>query len=288
MNRPRDLTVAYTPDSDDAFYYFALETGRLQPPGLRLSFRRAPMSELNRAALDGRYPITAISSVLYPQVADRYAILSVGTSVGRGYGPVLVSRRFARVEELKGRRVGVGGVPTTGWFLLRWLCPDAVAVEMPFDRIADAVAAGDLDAGVMIHEELLYYPRLGLRRVADLGAEWCHRHGLPLPVGLNLVRRDLGPVLMNRLCDAIRQSLLCALEDRDDALAWVSRFGRGAAGACTERFVEMFANDDSLCMPADVRRALPVLFDQVSRLCGGRPIVPEIVEGTALDLPVAR
>src|SRR6516225_436083 len=148
------------------------------------------MSVLNRAALDGLHEVTAISSVVYPQVAERYAILSVGTSVGRGYGPVLVSRGPCRPDELAGRRVGVGGVPTTGWFLLRCLCPGAVAVEMAFDRIADAVAAGDLDAGVMIHEELLYYPQLGLHRVADLGAEWCRRNGLPLPVGLNIARRD--------------------------------------------------------------------------------------------------
>src|SRR5262249_8356081 len=155
-----------------------------------------------RAALVGQYPITAISSVLYPQVADRYAILSVGTSVGRGYGPVLVSQRHDRVEDLKGKFVGVGGIPTTGWFLLRWLCPEAIPVEMPFDRIGASVVAGEIDAGVMIHEELLYYPRLGLRRVVDLGAEWCRYHGLPLPVGLNLVRRDLGWELMEQLCDA--------------------------------------------------------------------------------------
>jgi 1,4-dihydroxy-6-naphthoate synthase len=281
MKHPQDLTIAYTPDSDDAFYYYALETGLIRLAGLRLNFRRAVMSELNRAALTGQYPITAISSVLYPQVADRYAILSVGTSVGRGYGPVLVSQRHEHVEELAGKRVGVGGIPTTGWFLLRWLCPKAIPVEMPFDRIAASVAAGEIAAGVMIHEELLYYPRLGLRRVVDLGAEWCRCHGLPLPVGLNLVRRDLGYELMERLCDAVRRSLLRALQDRDEALAWVSQFGRGTAGACAERFVEMFANEDSLCMPADVRRALFVLFEQVRQM-GGRIVVPEIIEGTPL------
>src|SRR5581483_87220 len=191
MTAPLNISIAYTPDSDDAFYYFALERGKLASPGLSLNFHRAPMNTLNRAALQGEYEITAISSVAYPQIADRYAILSVGTSVGRGYGPVLVSRRWKRVEDLQGRRVGVAGIPTTGWFLLRWLCPDAVTVVMPFDEIGPAVARGELDAGVMIHEELLYYPRLGLHRVADLGAEWCRHHDLPLPVGLNLVRRDL-------------------------------------------------------------------------------------------------
>jgi 1,4-dihydroxy-6-naphthoate synthase len=276
------LTIAYTPDSDDAFYYFGLESGAVRLPGFRPEFHRAPMSVLNRAAVAGRYDVTAISSVAYPQVAERYAILSVGTSVGRGYGPVLVSQAPCELDDLRGRRVGVPGVPTTGWFLLRWLCPEAAPVEMPFDEIGAAVAAGELDAGVMIHEELLYYPRLGLRRVADLGAEWCRRNGLPLPVGLNVIRRDLGEEAMQRVCAAIRRSLRHGHRHRDEALAWVSRFGRGAEGQCTGRFVEMFANDDSLRMPADVRRALPVLFGQTVGM-GLAPAVPalHVIEGAA-------
>jgi 1,4-dihydroxy-6-naphthoate synthase len=133
---------------------------------------------------------------------------------------------------------------------------------MAFDRIAAAVASGELDAGVMIHEELLYYPRLGLRCVADLGAEWCRRHRLPLPVGLNVVRRDLGAPAARRVCAAVRRSLRHGFAHRDEALAWVSRFGRGAAGQCTGRFVDMFANEDSVRMPADVRRGLRLLLAQ--------------------------
>jgi 1,4-dihydroxy-6-naphthoate synthase len=274
------LTIAYTPDSDDAFYYFALETGRVRVPGFLPEFHREPMSELNRVALGGKYDVTAISSVLYPQVADCYAILSVGSSVGRDYGPVLVSRHYSRVDELSGRRVGVAGIPTTGWFLLRWLCPESLPVEMPFDQIGAAVAAGDLDAGVMIHEELLYYPQLGLRRVADLGTEWCRRYDLPLPVGLNVIRRDLGERTMGRVCAAIRRSLRYGHRHRDEALAWSSRFGRGAAGQCTAPFVEMFANTDSVRMPADVRRGLEVLLGEAAAL-GMAPAVPRlhIIEG---------
>lgn len=275
MPRARTLTIACTPDSDDAFYYFGLESGRVRLPGFRPEFRREPMAVLNRAALRGAYDVTAISSVVYPRVAERYAILSVGTSVGRGYGPVLVSARRREPGELAGRRVGVGGIPTTGWFLLRWLCPGAIPVEMPFDRIGEAVAAGELEAGVMIHEELLYYPRLGLRCVADLGAEWCRRHSLPLPVGLNVVRRDLGRAAMERICRGIRRSLVFARRHRDEALAWSARFGRGAEGQCTDRFVALFANEDSVRMPADVRRALAVLL---------APAVPrlDVVEGALM------
>ena len=276
------LTIAYTPDSDDAFYYFALETGRVGVPGFCPEFYRAPMSSLNRRALHGDFEVTAVSSVVYPQLAERYAILSVGTSVGRGYGPVLVSRAPLRLADLAGRRVGVGGIPTTGWLLLRRLCPEAVAVEMPYEKIGEAILCGKLDAGVMIHEELLFYPQLGLRRIADLGAEWCREHGLPLPVGLNLVRRDLTEDVRERLCAAIRRSLLYARRHRKAALAWVSRFGRGTEGACTGRFVEMFANEDSLSMPADVRRALSVLFAEAVALGQGDSVPAlDIVEGRA-------
>jgi 1,4-dihydroxy-6-naphthoate synthase len=282
MGREKKLTIAYTPDSDDAFYYFALETGRLTIPGFRFNFERQPMRVLNLAALANQFEITAISSVIYPKIADRYSILSVGTSVGRGYGPVLVSRNFSNPQELKGRRVGVPGIPTTGWLLFRWLCPEAIPVEMPFDEIGSAVVLGEVDAGVMIHEELLYYPQLGLKCVVDLGAEWCRQHDLPLPVGLNVIRRDLGRPTVERMCSVIRHSLEMALEDREEALAWVSRFGRGVEGKCTRPFVEMFANDDSLWMPDDVRRALLVLLRQAVALGIGESVPHlDVVEGMA-------
>ncbi len=251
--RPTSLTIAYTPDSDDAFYYDALETGQVELPGYRLQFRREPMAFLNRAALIGRFDVTAISSVCYPRIADRYAILSVGTSVGRGYGPVLVSREDYGLADLAGRPVGVPGIPTTGWFLLRQLCPEAMPVEMPFDEIADAVMDGDLAAGVMIHEELLYYPQIGLRRW------WIWRRvvsasRLPLPVGLNVVRRDLGPARMSQICAGIRASLEHALEHPHETIERVSRFGRGRAAGCTEQFVQMFANEDSFACPPTCAR----------------------------------
>jgi 1,4-dihydroxy-6-naphthoate synthase len=246
------------------------------------------MSELNRAATQGAYDVTAISSILYPQIAADYAVLSVGTSVGRGYGPVLVSRGDRTPSALRGRRVGVGGIPTTGWFLLRRLCPEAIPVEMPFDRIGEAVVSGKLDAGVMIHEELLYYPRLGLRRVIDLGAWWCEETGLPLPVGLNVVRRDLGRRSMQEVCAAIRASLTWAGTHREEALAGVQRYGRGREGGCTERFVAMFANEDSLCMPADVRQGLHVLCCAAVDM-GLADFVPplDVIEGAVAVAAVA-
>jgi 1,4-dihydroxy-6-naphthoate synthase len=286
MKQDGSLTIAYTPDSDDAFYYYALERGRITCPGHLPEFICASINSLNEAACLGQYDVTAISSVLYPEVADRYVILSVGTSVGRGYGPVLVSRDFHTLGELAGRRVGIGGKQTTGAFLLRWLCPAAVPVVMPFEEIAAAVAAGHLDAGVMIHEELLYYPRLGLHAVVDLGAAWCQEQGLPLPVGLNIARRDLGRPALERICSLLRRSLEYGLTHRDEALAWVSRCGRGQAGECTQRFVDMFANADSLRIPNDVRAGLRVLLNQVAELGSCEPIAKlEMIEGrTSLTL----
>jgi 1,4-dihydroxy-6-naphthoate synthase len=284
MPTVKPLTIAYTPDSDDAFYYDSLEAGRISLPGFLPIFSREPMSVLNGAALSGVYDVTAISSVIYPEIARNYAILSVGTSVGRGYGPVLVSKEERTLEDLRGRRIGVPGIPTTGWFLLRCLCPEAIPIEMAFDKIADAVVAGKLEAGVMIHEELLYYPRMGLRLVADLGAEWCQRNDLPLPVGLNVIRRDLGQPAMQRICTAIRRSLQFALEHSNEVLARVSRLGRGSEGQCTEQFIAMFANEDSVRMPPDVRTALRVLFCQIADI-GLSPSMPpiDIIEGASSD-----
>jgi 1,4-dihydroxy-6-naphthoate synthase len=284
MARMHRLSIAYTPDSDDAFYYFGLETGKVRFSGFRAAYHPAPLAVLNRAAQEERFDVTAISSVVYPLVADRYAILSVGTSVGRGYGPVLVSKKWDEPEQLRGRRVGVGGIPTTGWFLLRRLCPEAVPVAMPFDRIGDAIVAGELDAGVMIHEELLYYPQLGLRRMLDLGAAWCQETGLPLPVGLNVIRRALGEAAMQHICTAIRRSLRYSQTHLEEGLAHVRRLGRGVPGKCTWQFVEMFANADSLRMPADVRRGLRVLLAQVVKLGLGPALPPlAIVEGRGSD-----
>ncbi|HUY33024.1 MAG TPA: MqnA/MqnD/SBP family protein [Pirellulales bacterium] len=279
MSRP--VSIAYTPDSDDAFYYFALETGRLDSGQFDCSFRSDHIMALNGAAREQRYDVTAISSVAYPELADRYRILSVGTSVGRGYGPVLVSRRYASIEALRGRRIGVAGTATTGGFLAKWAGPQSELVEMRFDLIADAVAAGELDAGVMIHEELLYYPRKGLRQVADLGAVWCERTGLPLPVGLNCISRRFDLDQSDDMCDLIRGSLVYALEHREAALRWACRFGRGDQGGCGEKHISMFANADSVHMPRDVRTALALLFQWMRKLGVSDHLPPiEIVDGS--------
>ncbi len=281
MTMPRPTTIAYTPDSDDAFYYYALQTGKLASPAFDISFHTDHIIALNRAARERRYDVTAVSAVAYPELARDYRILSVGTSVGRGYGPVLVSRDFHALDELHGKRVGVAGIPTTGGFLMKWARPDVQLVEMQFDHIADAVARGQLDAGVMIHEELLFYPEKGLHSVVDLGMHWSQQTGRPLPVGLNIVRRDLGWEASQEICDVIRRSLLYALANADEAIPWACRFGRGPQADCGRQHISLFANEDSVALPEDVREALDYLL-RIARAVGLSDSVPplEFVDGS--------
>lgn len=254
------LRVGYTPDSDDVFNYYAWEHGRLGDGRIGATFERHHIIELNRAAMRCEFDVVNVSSVIYPFIASQYRILAVGTSVGRGYGPVLVSRRFHELGELAGRRIAVGGIPTTGAALAVMCCPKCELVEMPFDEIADAILIGEVDAGVMIHEELVFYPQKGLHKVIDLGAEWCRVNRLPLPVGLNVVKRDLGIEMAKDIARTCRDSLVWAHVHEAEAAEFASGFGRG----CAAQFVTMFSNQDTLCMPADVRIALRRWFDQTA------------------------
>ena len=281
----RQLTIAYTPDSDDAFYYYALEHGLVKLPGVQFKFKCDHIIALNRRSLQQEFDVAAISAVAYPELADKYRMMSVGTSVGRGYGPVLVSRKYHTLEQLEGRRIAVAGIPTTGGFLAMYALPNCKFIPFQFDLIADAVAAGEFDAGVMIHEELLYFPQKGLHKVVDLGAVWQQRTGLPLPVGLNVIKRALEESLMQDVVDVIRESLCYALTHREEALAWATRFGRGEEGDCGEQHIEMFANIDSVMMPKDVRTGLRVLFPLVMGLGIAESVPPiDIIDGTSATL----
>lgn len=258
------LRIAYTPDSDDAFNYYALEHGRIDLPDKKLSiaFERDHIIALNRAAIQGELDVVAVSSVAYPRLAEKYWVLSVGNSIGRGYGPVLVSDRYRHVEELAGKRVAVAGIPTTGGALAMMYCPGARFIEHPYDEIADGIKSGEFDAGVMIHEELLFYQEKGLSHVLDLGVAWCDDTGLPLPVGLNLVKKSLGRAMAKLIDRACRESLEYGHANYDEAFAFASQFGRGCAGD----HVAMFSNGDTVRLPQDVRDAMAVMFERVADL----------------------
>jgi 1,4-dihydroxy-6-naphthoate synthase len=256
----KTLRVAYTNDSDDAFNFYAWEHGHVELEGFTPRFERSHIIHLNRAALAGVHDVTNISSATYPALAEQYFVLAVGTSIGRGYGPVMVSKNYSRLDELRGKRVAVGGFTTTGAALAEMYCPGIVVEEFPYDQIADAILAGRFDAGVMIHEELLFYPNKGLRRVADLGATWCEQTGLPLTVGLNVVHRRHGRDTAVEIVRTCRDSLRWAQQHPDEAIPFANQFGRG----CARDFVKMFSNSDTLCMPEDARRGMRAFFDRLA------------------------
>lgn len=259
------LRFAYTPDPDDAFHYFALqhghvpltdESGRTIPA----EFLTGHVHDLNRRATEEAVDVTAISSAFFPHIDDRYVILASGASVGRGYGPVLAVRRGERFETLAGRRVAIPGATTTGAFLLHYFHRGFIPVAMPFDRVAEAIASGQVDAGVLIHEELLHCEESGVEKLECLGRRWCEATGLPLPVGLVVARRELGGPLLTRIRKALSESMLFALEHREEALTFARRFGRGPTSRHREDFVDKFANRDTVAMPEDVRRGLTELY----------------------------
>ncbi|VAX42408.1 Menaquinone via futalosine step 4 [hydrothermal vent metagenome] len=273
----RTIRIAYTPDSDDAFYYYAMQSDIVGLPGVQFQFEVDHIINLNQCARDGTHDVVAISSVAYPDVSALYRVLSVGTSVGRGYGPVLVSQKYQTLEELSDKRIAVGGIPTTGGYLAEIYLPNAEIVSHQFDLIADGIVEGIFDAGVMIHEELLFFPQKGLHQIADLGKKWCEENHLPLPVGLNIISRHIEDSLMQDIADCIRESLGYALTHRKEALDWASEFGRGKEGQVSDAFVSMFANTDSLLMPTDVREGLEILLAQVHQSSGA-------IEETVLDI----
>ena len=236
------LRIGYTPDSDDVLNFYAWEHNHVSLADRCVSFDRDTIIGLNRSCLIGEYDVAAVSSAFFPRIADDYSILSCGTSTGRGYGPVLVAREPLGLGDLAGKRIACGGIVTTGSALASMYCPGAKLVELRYDRIADA--------------------KTGLHRVCDLGATWCDETALPLPVGLNVVHKRVGYAMACQIDAACRDSLQWALDHLDEAMAFASQFGRG----CTREFVGMFSNSDTLSMPADVERALPVLFDRVAKL----------------------
>jgi 1,4-dihydroxy-6-naphthoate synthase len=255
------LRLAYTPDPDDAFHYCALQTGRIAlPPGIELAFDQAHIRDLNASCRQRTHDACAISSVLYPEIETDYAILASGASVGRGDGPVLGGRIGQDYTSLAGRRVAVPGANTTGTFLLRYFYSDFVEVALPFDEVAEAIADGRVDAGVLIHEELLNFGEQRVGKICCLGERWFAHAGLPLPVGLVVARRSLGRPTLQLIENLLHDSMAWALAHPAEAMDFASRFGRGPASRVREEFVAKFANADTLLMPPDVRLGLSSLY----------------------------
>ena len=254
------VRVGHSPDPDDAFMFWAIATGRVDADGFEIEGVPADIETLNGWAREGRLEVTALSVGAYPFVQDRYALLPHGASLGEGYGPVVVAREELDPTVLEGRRVAVPGPLTTAFLVARLALPPFEPVHLPFDAIMDAVAAGTVDAGVVIHEGQLTYAEQGLHRVLDLGAWWTSETGLPLPLGANAVRRDLGDDVATRLSRVLLASIEAGLEHRDEALRYALDFGRGIEAADNDRFVAMYVNERTRDYGPDGREAVAELL----------------------------
>jgi len=239
------VRVGHSPDSDDAFMFYGIAAAKIDLRGFRIEQVLEDIESLNRRALAGELEVTAVSVHAYPYLADRYALMPCGASMGDGYGPLVVARSPLSMAELGTRRIAVPGKLTSAYLALRLcLARDFPHVVVPFDRILECVAGGDADAGLIIHEGQLTYSELGLQRVIDLGVWWKERTGgLPLPLGANVVRRDLGASAMSELTAVLRASIEYGLAHRAEALAYAKGYGRGLPDALTDRFVGMYVNE---------------------------------------------
>lgn len=243
---PQRITVAHSPDSDDAFMFYALAQGKVGDPDLEFVHVLEDIQGLNQRALRGEYEVTAVSFHAYAYVADRYALLPHGASMGDGYGPMVVARTACRPEELRGKPIAVPGTLTTAYLALRLWDPGLECTAIPFDQIMDAVQGGRAEAGLIIHEGQVTYESVGLHKVVDLGEWWLRETGLPLPLGGNVIRKDLGPELMRRVSQVLRESIRYGLAHREEALEYALRFARDMERRLADRFVGMYVNDLTL------------------------------------------
>jgi 1,4-dihydroxy-6-naphthoate synthase len=261
----RTIRVAHSPDSDDAFMFYALAEGKIDTGDLRYVHELSDIESLNQRARQAELEVTAVSIHAYAYLWRDYALLGSGSSMGDGYGPRLVATRPRPSDPraaLRGLRVGVPGKLTTACLALQLYQPDVVAVVIPFDQIEDAVHGGDVDVGLLIHEGQLTYADTGLHLWADLGAWWLEDTGLPLPLGGNAVRRNLGRAVIDQIARDLRASIVYALEHRAPALAHAKQFNRGIGDERTDTFVGMYVNDWTVDYGPRGREAVQTLLDR--------------------------
>ena len=257
----REITVAHSPDSDDAFMFYGLATNKVRVPGLRFTHTLCDIETLNRQAQEGVYDVTAISFHAYPYIQDHYALLPSGGSVGDGYGPMIVATRSFTQTEVKKKRIAIPGKLTTAYLALKLFSPGIEVEVVPFDQIIPQVLEGKYEAGLIIHEGQLTYAKAGLHRIVDLGKWWQKVTGLPLPLGGNAIRRALGAQLMLSVGTALRDSIQYALDHRDEALAYAMQFARDLDSQLADKFVGMYVNDRTLDYGPDGREAVRRLLD---------------------------
>jgi len=256
------ISLAHSPDSDDAFMFYGLASGHVPTEGLEIEHVLSDIETLNRRAMEGKHEITAISFHAYPYVADRYRLMPCGGSIGDGYGPLLVAREPLDPSAVRGKKVAVPGTLTTAYLTLKLFAPDVETVVVPFDAVFDEVRAGRADVALVIHEGQLTYAGAGLHKVLDLGAWWKKETGLPLPLGGNAVRRDLDEALARRLTSLVRQTVRYSLAHRQEALEYAMQFARGMQDGVADMFVGMWVNEMTVDCGELGRRAVQELLDR--------------------------
>jgi len=242
----RTITVAHSPDSDDAFMFYGLATHKLDTGSLNFTHVLKDIQTLNEEAFRGTYDVTAVSFHAYAYIADKYLLLPHGASIGDNYGPILVSREPAKAADISTLKIAVPGTLTSAFLALRIFNADFKYEVVPFDKIIDAVKSGQCDAGLLIHEGQLFYESIGLHKVLDLGEWWHERTGLPLPMGGNVIRRELGPEIIRQVSHCLSESIRYSLANREDALAYAMQFARDMDTDLADRFVTMWVNDLTL------------------------------------------
>ncbi len=258
----REISIAHSPDSDDAFMFYGLATNKVRVPGYRFTHTLCDIETLNRRAQDEAFfDVTAISFHAYPYVQENYALMGCGGSVGEGYGPMVVSVKKLKPEQLKKTRVAVPGTLTTAYLALKVFNPEIETEVVPFDQIIPAILAGKFDAGLIIHEGQLTYSSSGLYKVIDLGIWWKETTGLVLPLGGNAIRRSLGTEAHKVISKALRDSIQHALDHREQALEYAMQFARDLDSSLANRFVAMYVNERTLDYGADGREAIRKLLE---------------------------
>lgn len=259
----RTIRVAHSPDSDDAFMFYALAAGKIDTGDFRFEHELQDIETLNRRALAGELEVTAVSIHAYAYLSARYALLPHGASMGEGYGPRIVARKRLRKNDLVGMRVAIPGTMTSAWLALQMYAPGVEGEVVPFDRIIEHVAEGNADAGLIIHEGQLTFQDAGLKLVADLGEWWAKEtDGLPLPLGGNVIRRDMGDEMMIRVSRLLRASIAYGLKHRKAALDHAMQYGRGLTKKQADEFVGMYVNERTLDYGEDGRRAVRLFLDR--------------------------
>jgi 1,4-dihydroxy-6-naphthoate synthase len=279
MTETNVIRLAHSPDSDDAFMFYALADGRIDTQGVSYVHELQDIETLNGRALRGELDVTAVSIHAYAYLSDRYALLPHGASMGDGYGPMLVSKTPMTRDEVAGKRIAVPGLMTSAYLALRLFQPDFIPVVVPFDKIEEAVLGSHVDAGLLIHEGQLTYKDDGLHLVADMGAWWLDKTGLPLPLGGNVIRKDMPSDLQKKVSRHLRDSIAYGLDHRKSALDHAMRYARGLDRSKADEFVGMYVNDWTLDYGDRGRRAIRLFLDEGVR--SGvitRPVTVEFVD----------